>query len=85
MSSAFRHISQGMAGVSGAPRPALVNWAGGVSAREHDINVARNGTTSAARPTFKALIRVMFANHICADSSAVASARLRRILTCAQL
>jgi hypothetical protein len=30
MSSAFRHISQGMAGDTGAPRPALVTVSGGV-------------------------------------------------------
>ena len=63
MSSAFRHISQGMAGATGAPRPALVNSAGGVSAREHDINMATNSAASAARPLFKALICDMGAHH----------------------
>ena len=76
MSSAFRHISQGMAGATGAPRPALVNWAGGVSAREHDINMATNSAASAARPIFKALICDIAADHsLCAGyvEAAVAS------------
>ena len=63
MSSGFRHISQGMAGATGAPRPALVNATGGVSAREHDINMATDSAASAARPLFKALVFDIGAHH----------------------
>src|SRR5688572_229842 len=56
MSSALLHISQGMAGVTAAPRPALVNSAGGVSPRAHDISVAANRAANARRPCLDALI-----------------------------
>jgi len=36
--------------LTGAPRPALVTAAGGVSEREQDINTATNNATNAARP-----------------------------------
>src|SRR5688572_24208517 len=56
MSSALRHVSQGMAGATGAPRPTLVNAAGGVSAREHERDMATTrATTSAPRPARVAL------------------------------
>ncbi len=50
MSSPLRHVSQGSAGLTGAPRPALVTAAGGVSDREQDIKMATNSATNAARP-----------------------------------
>ena len=50
MSSALRHISQGIAGFTGAPRPALGMSTGGGSVREHDINMAMTSAAS-ARPT----------------------------------
>ena len=49
MSSALCHVSQGMAGATGAPRPTLVNWAGGVSLPEHEVNRIANSAASAAR------------------------------------
>ena len=63
MSSAFRHVSQGMAGDTGAPRPALVTAAGGVSAREQDITIAMNAATSATQTLRKARFSDIGADH----------------------
>ena len=56
MSAGFRHISQGMAGVTAAPRPTLVKAACGLSAVEHDSDVA---TTSAPRDGAARLLNVL--------------------------
>src|SRR5688572_23056234 len=63
MSSAFRQLSHGIAGLTGAPRPALVTCAGGVSGREHDINMATDSAANAARPTFARGNRDIGADH----------------------
>ncbi len=56
MSSAFRHVCHGMAGLTGAPRPALVMAAaGGVSGREQDINTTTSSAANATR-LFKGLV-----------------------------
>jgi len=52
-----------MAGDTGAPRPALVNAAGGVPAREHAINTATHNPASAAQPILETLICDMAAHH----------------------
>src|SRR5215468_4088690 len=57
MSAASRHISHGMAGETGAPRPALVIAACGLSVVEHDSVAA---TTSAARTARVLLNFVIF-------------------------
>jgi hypothetical protein len=44
-----------MAGETGAPRPALATWAGGVTGREHDITMAINDAANAAWPIFTSL------------------------------
>ena len=53
MSSTLRHCCHGIAGETGAPRPTLVNSAGGGVAREHDVNMAIDSAASAAPPTLK--------------------------------
>jgi hypothetical protein len=62
MSSGFRHVSQGMAGATGAPRPTLVNSAG-VVVREHDISVAMSNATPAKRAVLERLVCDMAAHH----------------------
>jgi hypothetical protein len=56
MSSALRHISHGIAGFTGAPRPALVTTAGGVWGPEQDINNVTNNATNAVRPPIETSI-----------------------------
>ena len=62
MSSAFRHISHGMAGDTGAPRPTLVNSAAGVFASEHDMAIAIPAATSKPQPPLEKVIRIMGAH-----------------------
>jgi hypothetical protein len=57
MSSPLRHISHGIAGFTGAPRPTLVTCAAeGGPVREQDISKAANNAASAARPTMNGLV-----------------------------
>ena len=56
MSSGFRHISQGMAGATVAPRPTLVNPASGLSAGEHDRDMATTSAPRTARVPLNSLI-----------------------------
>src|SRR5688572_25869319 len=58
-----RHCSHGRAGVTGAPRPALVNSAGGGWPVEHDRTVATHSATSATRPLFARVSSVIEGDH----------------------
>jgi hypothetical protein len=53
-----------MAGATGAPRPTLVNPAGGVSAREHDTSMATSSAAGAPRRHLQAFICGIGADHM---------------------
>ena len=75
MSSTLRHISHGIAGFTGAPRPTLVNAGAAGSERAHDINKATNSAVSAARAILEVFICDMAADHNRACDTMRADAR----------
>src|SRR5262245_12659721 len=56
MSLSLRHCCQGIAGATGAPRPALVNSLFGFSVLEHDSVTAKSSAPSTARATLNSVV-----------------------------
>ena len=59
MSSAFRHVSHGGAGDTGAPRPTLVNSEGGAGSRAHEMRATVAIASSGAFQLFVNNMRVI--------------------------
>jgi hypothetical protein len=51
MSSGFRHVSQGIAGFTGAPRPTLVNSSGVLEVEQENEAAARSALNTSRRFT----------------------------------